>query len=91
MTGHFENTFLSINVGLQITDALLDARVTALEESGDANEQNGNPKQRVFLTSRLNICRHLSDISLFNWYNQRNEKNIKYCFKFENVHSLSII
>ena len=50
MTGHFGNTFLSLNVGLQMADAVLDARVTALEESGGANEQNGNLKKKAFLT-----------------------------------------
>ena len=37
--------------GLQITDVELDARVTALEENGGGNTDNGNNKILIFFRS----------------------------------------
>ena len=49
-----------------MADVVLDARVTALEESGGANEQNGKSEQTVFLTLG-SICEDVPDISPFNY------------------------
>ena len=68
-------TAISLFLGLQMTDVELDARVTALEENGGGNTDNGNNRILIFFRTG-SFCSGEKIIVPFNFRNDRFYCNI---------------